>query len=579
MRGLVAVIAGTDGRQANASDAAALADAYESLRGPAPRRKVATPPWAQVTVFGESEAEARDEAPAVVGVARGDPTGDVGELEGNFCLVRTTDGTVEAAVDAFGMYPLYRARRNGATYLSTSALALARQLDSKPDRLGLLTFLRIGYQFGARSNWEGISRLDPATRLRFDGTREIEQTYWQPERDPSITALSLEAAARRCTDIAVETCRRLVPEEPELWADLTGGYDTRLATLLLKRAGLSFRTSTSGPPELEDVRLARRVAETVGWDWVNLWLPDNWSEQAPRYVEQALGAADGHLDAVQLAEVLLVHEVKARSRSRLVNGGGGEHFQFFPWQTEFLRAGRSTRVNWDNWVGIGLMRPMDMSVLRSFPDAEVKADLRERMARRVADYAGELNTVQLDLLFAYKMTGHFGAYAAAARYVDVELPLHLRPVFLVPFSSYYRHRFGHRLMRLMIERLDPRVAAVPTTKGGPAQPTRITNAHRFAPYYVRLGRKAINRLTGKALGRPLLMAPPVVLHERVSARATLLERLDLRDSEWRSAPLYEPARLAELIRDSSRPDFGHETLFNRMITVELALRAAQASID
>jgi hypothetical protein len=108
-----------------------------------------------------------------------------------------------------------------------------------------------------------------------------------------------------------------------------------------------------------------------------------------------------------------------------------------------------------------------------------------------------VNTRQLDLLYAYKVMGHFGAFTAAAQAVlPTELPFYTRPVFLAAFSTQHRHRNAHRLMRRMIEHLQPGAAAVRTTKGGPAQPLRVSNLHRFLPYYARLGSKAVEKVTG-----------------------------------------------------------------------------------
>src|SRR5204862_6482607 len=175
-------------------------------------------------------------------------------------------------------------------------------------------------------------------------------------------------------------------------------------------------------------------------------------------------------DALQLAEVLWGHIERARSHPGLYIGGGGEHFRSYAWQQEFLNAGRSNRVNLDNWVDMMMMRPMSTRVFVEDPTAEVRENPRARMAAYAQPYAAHLNTVQLDMLYAYKCTGHFGAYLSAATgVITPQLPFYLKEVFDAAFSTSYRHRGGHRLMRRMIERLDPRLAAIETAKGGPAQ--------------------------------------------------------------------------------------------------------------
>jgi len=62
---------------------------------------------------------------------------------------------------------MYTAERGTRTYVSDSALVLAKHLRARPSRLGQLTFLRAGYHFGAMTSWEGIARLDPGACISF----------------------------------------------------------------------------------------------------------------------------------------------------------------------------------------------------------------------------------------------------------------------------------------------------------------------------------------------------------------------------------------------------------------------------
>jgi hypothetical protein len=195
----------------------------------------------------------------------------------------------------------------------------------------------------------------------------------------------------------------------------------------------------------------------------------------------------------------------------------------------------------------------------------------------------ELNTAQLDVAFAYKSTGHFGAYRSADDgFVAAELPFYWRPVFVTAFSTNFRYRNNHRLMRHMIERLDPRAAAVTTTKGGTAQPWRITNVYRFLPYYGTLARKAVNKLSGK-VGVPIL---PTVAHfdpANLAARRAVLEALGdgrrLRYDDLRSGPLFDGKNMEGFLRRAGEEPSIDGLLLGRILTVEMALRAADATLD
>ena len=591
--GIVGVVA-HDGRVAVSHDELDdLVAAYRSHRGGEQRASIEAGTLARFALIEQEglelcDLERRDASWAAV-VGTGYHEGslldcDAGDVDGQFAFVSYHSGREELVVacDAFGMQSLFVAERGGRTYISTSALALATLLRSRPSRRGIEIFLRCGYHFGTMTNWEGIERLDPATLIRFTPARRERTTYWRPAVDDQLRRLRVEDASSYCSDVTLETFRRCFRPTPPTWSDLTGGYDSRLLNLFLARANARFRTTTSGDESHDDVRIAREVARLAGWEWIPYSLPANWPQMLPPLAREALVWSDGHLDVLQAAEVLWGHREKCEWAKSLVTGGGGEHFRGNAWQQEFLNAGRSTRVNLDNWVNMRLVLPVETSVFARDPTEEVRRDVGLRMRGWAEPYADELNTVQLDVMKAYKMTGHFGAYGSlAASYLRFQVPFYLKPIFTAAISTDHRVRNHHRLIRHMMRRLDPRVAALPTDKGGPAEPLTPTNFYRFFAHYGTLGRKAVNKLTQKRFGRGLLAPPPRAL--AVAARRSALEMLDgredLRAGSLRAAPLFDHDALDALLRGAGRSDFPHTRLLGRIVTVELLLREAGASLD
>ena len=70
-------------------------------------------------------------------------------------------------------------------------------------------------------------------------------------------------------------------------------------------------------------------------------------------------------------------------------------------------------------------------------------------------------------------------------------------VFSTAMSTNYRYRSNRVLMRAMIERLNPRVAAISTTSGGSAQPWRLATTHRLIPYYVWTARRVVTKIPAR----------------------------------------------------------------------------------
>ena len=592
MRGLIAIIAVDPDARVDDREVEALAAAYESLRGAASRQSASSPERAHAILLGskESEAPASESGTSWAAVAgraygRPPPEGALEELDGQFALV-AHDGDLQlttVATDPFGLQSLYFGRREGRLYVSTSCLALAMHLRSAPDRFGLEVFLRAGYHFGSRTSWEGIERLEPGTCITAGRDGYSQHRYWQPAIDEGVRSLGFRETVAHCLDTGATTYRNYLAERPDAWIDLTGGYDTRLLALQLAGAGVPFAANTRGDPDGGDRKLAHELAGAAQWDLLDLTTRPSWDQQLPEMLPVALAWGDGNLEVLELAWVLWAHRELAHRERSLLIAGGGEHYRGFAWRQEFLAAGKSTDVKMDNWLDMRLLHPMNTLLFSADPTQAVRDDFERRMSAWAEPYADEPNTTQLDAMYAYKMTGHFGAYLSAdGSFLDSELPFYFKPIFTAAFSSPHEHRDNHRLMRHMMWRLDPKLASIATTTGGPAVPWRPKNVHRFAPYYAQLAHKALNKLSQRAIGRQLLPAGPQDFYCDSSARQAAMRFVagggELRSGELRSAPLFDRRVLDDFLQRASAPGFAETTILGRILTVELALSALDADL-
>jgi hypothetical protein len=594
MRGLLAIIARDRKSSVTEADINGLANAFASLRGTGIHYRANAGGFARViriSMSNQSGIESDGSSwVSTYGLTHHEGSllrQPIDRIDGQFSLISYDSSTreIQVASDPLGLQALYLANRDGKTYICTSALVLAKHLKARPHRFGIEVFLRAGYHFGSLTNWEDIERLAPGTVIVFSETGVQRRTYWRPKIDEAINKLGFEQAADHLIDSAVDTFRTHLDRNTCYCANLTGGYDSRVLDLLLHRAGLRIRTNTRGHERDSDVRIGRRIAQTVGWEWLNVRLPDEWSQVQPDMARTALAWGDGHLDVLELAEALW-QPLELGDEPILFNGGGGELMRNFAWQQEFLNVGKSNRVNLDHWIDMRLLLPMDTSILIHDPTNAVRDDFRRRMTDWVRPYASELNTTQLDMMYAYKCTGHFGLYGPAfGAYGLIQSPLFLKPVFTAATSIHWRHRNGHALMRQIIHRLNPTVASISTTSGGPAQPMRLTNMHRFLPYYADVGLKAINKVSEKIIGRRLTSKNSAHQPHLFAARHACLSTLRngtngrSRGCGMRSAALYNKQRLHELLRRVEANKFQDAALVGRVLTVEMALEAADTHLD
>lgn len=588
MADLLAIISRDRSRQVSAGD---LVAARESQRGPVPFAETVSAGWAEAVVLDRV-------APAQIGTDQdGDgwtawagPLADparasapLPELEGQFALARLAPdgGELTVATDPLGMLPLYVAASGELTYFSTSALVLARLLQAEPSRIGLERFLRTGSMYGRFTPWEGIERLQPAEAIAFTPSGSRRDVYWQPTVDPEIRELGFDECTAACVARGTSAfASRYRGTRP--WADLTGGFDTRLLTLTTNGAGVSFLANTAGEDGQDDVDIAREVAAAAGWPWTRLGLPEEWEEIEPGRVEEAVAWGDGQLDALQLTGVIEGHREKAEEETMLLNGGGGEQFRDYAWGHELLAANRSTEIHYDRLLKWRVLGPLDLSVFRDDPTAAVAGAIRDELEQRAAPFAGTPNTFQSDLVHALKNTGHFGAYlSSAGGWVHMELPFYLKSVFATAISAHPRHRQLHRLMRAMNRELNPRLAAIRTKTGGPAEPLRPGNLYRFTPYVWRRGKRFGSRLRGRVFTeRATVEGASTRERAHAAAVAALRREGRLDPTRMRSAPLFDPQALEAVLGRAEQAAPGVDwALIGRVVTAELALASADAGLD
>ncbi len=593
MAGLVGIIAEQPDTRVPAAELDSFVGGYRSLRAEPEITRLDAGSRAAVAVLGNGAGSAGVEhAHGSWAAYVGQPYADAGsvlsadpqDLDGQFALLRYDEraGRIQVLSDPFGLQALYIANRDGLVYFSTSVLAIAKHLRARPDKLGMEVFLRSGPHFGALTNWEGINRVQPATLCSYGPHGSQTALYWRPAIDRRVSSLGLDDAARECVEVATETFQRRFGPAPHAWCDLSGGYDTRLAALLLGRAGVRFRTTTNGSDADLDTVIARRVASSAGWVCARGELGSDWPATCKHALADALAWGDGTLEATQLAEVLALQGERAQPQSVLFNGGGGEHWRDYAWKQEIPFGGRTTRVNFERWASVRFLHPIDTSVFKSDPTARTRASIVDRCRAYVEPYAGELNSAQLDMLYAYKAMAHFGAYQSASRgTIRVELPFYARPVFLAAFSVAPRHRNCHRLARAAIAMLDPHVAELPTSHGDLATPVRLRNAHRFAPFLYNRARGAARKLTqnlpGPTIGALTVETPEPVQLARRRALESFTRQTGFDPDRMRTGAVYDGHALRRLACSPEATTNGWSTL-GRIITAELALAAVGAEV-
>lgn len=503
-------------------------------------------------------------------------------LDGIFALVIYNAVTRSLVIvsDPFGFFSFFYGVRGNCTYLATSTLAIAQQIQATPSELGVQCFLRTGKVFGEMTLWQEVKRLRPATVLEFSEQGVRESTYWTPCVESSLARLTLPEAVDAAAQFLPSLLARNLRREGKLWTDLTGGFDTRFLDMLLERAGLAFKTNFVGPDEHPDVRVAKRISQRTGWEHEHFRLPHTWAQDAPHLLEEALERGDGHLNISLLLRPLWVHHREREQFSTLLNGLGGEMWRGPNWYPERFTIGESKTVHYERQLW-SLMHPIPEEIMSINSKQVVQAELEQQFRSVGERYPDAPSSFKLDCVWNYRETAHAGAWSSCAAGLLRVIPaMFSKDIVSFAMSMDPRWRVRNSLVKHTFKKYKPVLSEIEIEGRGPAAPLGIDNWYRFIPSRLAYSRKAVDKFSQVAFGRSLWRTAHPEGYSRLRLRQEILAwaaaRGMLNPDEMRSGTLYRADRLKSFLADAQTDVFKEDEFLGRVLTVEMALRTGSA---
>lgn len=500
------------------------------------------------------------------------------ELDGVFAIAAGSalTRTVSIITDAAGSMHMYARRGPMGIAICNSSLALS--LRGKLDDVGLHEFVATGVIYERRSLWSEVEKLPPASILEIDrgATRIHEQQYWR-FADIQAETLGLEAAADATHAAIVETLRPIGRASPDVVADLTGGYDSRILLCGLLSSGIRFDNTVSGPRESADFVTAARICKSLG---TQLLHTDPAPMVGTELVKDAIRLTDGECDVFDTARILFTHRPASQKFDVSLNGSFGELARGYWW--ELL------------WPNLASAKPLDVGMVarRRFAAAPYETiifapntvqplvqHMSEVANRAIADLRHLPNTSQMDALYLrLRMQRWQGRIASTTNQIWPALsPLASTSVLSVILAARAETRFRSLLPRAMFARKNKLLASIPLEHGYPPCPANLTNLHKFWPVATHYGEKVIDKVRPH-LGLAALTTASQAPNDRYRA---LFEEIPIRD--WITDPMllesgyFDGLKLKQFL-DPSAPVGGHRfEQWKRLVSVECALRAHQAA--
>jgi hypothetical protein len=421
-----------------------------------------------------------------------------------------------------------------------------------------------------------VRKLGPAGVFRFGpGGPRPTQRYWQiSELAPE--SLGGDAAVDGLWESVTRAVRRVQTLYPNPVCDLTGGYDSRSLVAAFVGAGVRCATVVSGPLESADVTISRGLAQILGL----LHLHNEPRQQISfEQLQKSLALADGEYDLVEYSQIRENHCRLAPQFGISINGSFGEVARGYWWELLLpwlgargpLDARKVARLRYG-------AQPFDASIFPAADRLDVVAHFAGVIERTNAGLTEFPNTFQMDHAYLMmRMQRWQGRIASSTNQIWPCLsPFLFRSVLETMLRTRAFLRWRSLLVRKMLARFQPEMAAYPLEHGFPAEPTTWKNFYRFWPLASYFGNKVGGKLARKmGIPRASAVAPasgrfiPRLALWREEAVKDLLSPAKMKLSRW-----LDPAALEAFFQRSKQPDFSFDEQWARVLSLELALRAA-----
>lgn len=502
------------------------------------------------------------------------------ELEGFYCVVIGDARTREVLVitDVVGSCRCYfRRMADGSAVLSNSSAILAGLENFDLDPIGCQEFIGTGTIYEDRTFYRQVKKLGAAAIYRFsrEGVSDTEN-YWHIS-ETADQELQGGEAALALWEALLHAATKIGRAFPNPVCDLTGGYDSRALAAALLGADVAFSVTVSGPESSQDVRISKQIAGMLGLAHTHSVLdsPIDLSD-----IEAAMRLTDGEYDLLEYARIYRIHRRLSARFDISLNGSFAEIARGYWWDLLWPRSGRrgglqSTVVARRRFVVTDpyseLFAPHHRADLIShFSDAVQRANVE------VATLPG---TLQADNVYLRLRMQHWqGRIASSTNQLWPCLsPFMFRSVLEAMLKAAPSCRRRSLLIRMMLARFQPRLAAFPLEHGYPAAPCTLSNFYRFWPLARFYGAKVWSRVASR-LGLPAHSEPGLVPPVSIWEEEKVADLLDCR--RMRSGGLFDTAALTRRLKRPGEPEWGGSELHSRLLSLELILETlAQAGSE
>lgn len=415
-------------------------------------------------------------------------------LSGQFCIVSFDhrSQTLWCTCDIWAQHGFYFGADSGLIAASSHAGAIANLLRSQINGSAYVARLRGTAIPPGQTIFANVYRITCGNSLRFDISNQMAWVVKMSEIVKHIESMNFQQSVDHCVDVVSRTCLRAA-KLPRLAVDLTGGNDTRISAAVLASRGGSDLTSrlifkvheTETHP---DAIIARRIANEFGW---TLRRFDRGCDISPESTDLLLRIApisDGNRFPTDIAMGILQEEARWFDCDYLWGSLGGELMRDFFWRHEMHLMGLTNKVNYQALLLHRLYASSNVDIER-ISDARFSVVDHDQYIlsayRSIGEMSpGQKNVYKLDRIYLSKIIFNADYWEYSAQRIKV-LPFLTSEVLNVILTIPWVHRVGRRLVKAVVERLQPPLTRIPHDTGAPMAPLTFSNVIDYITFSCR----------------------------------------------------------------------------------------------
>lgn len=196
----------------------------------------------------------------------------LGALNGFFAVVSQGPSNVLAAVDRVRSIPLFYAVQGDSLFLSDDADWIRTRVEARRFDTGAAKeFLHTGFVTGRRTLFRGVRQLQPGEFVYVlageERVRHVRYYKYEHKEPDGTSEIDLAQALDEVVDGTIQRLATYA-DGRQIVIPLSGGYDSRLIALMLRRIGYPCLIAFSyGLPGNVEAKTSKRVAEALEIPW------------------------------------------------------------------------------------------------------------------------------------------------------------------------------------------------------------------------------------------------------------------------------------------------------------------------